>query len=102
MVAFPWLVLQRTGGAVDASVVTVPRPAATVRDAGGWYRGRLPGPPLRRHALGCHVRGVGCGDPVLALVLGTDMLTTVVLAGLAALGAFFDPAGMTARQSMLP
>jgi len=40
--------------------------------------------------------------PVIALTAGLDALNTVVLAALAALGAFFDPAGMTARQSMLP
>jgi predicted MFS family arabinose efflux permease len=40
--------------------------------------------------------------PVLAIAFGTEVLSTLVLAALAALGNFFDPAGMTARQSMLP
>lgn len=40
--------------------------------------------------------------PVLALTFGVHVINVVVLAGLAALGAFFDPAGMTARETMLP
>src|SRR3954470_1021143 len=40
--------------------------------------------------------------PVIALAFGTDAINVAVLAGLAALGAFFDPAGMTARETMLP
>ena len=40
--------------------------------------------------------------PVLALIFGVGAVNVAVLAGLAALGAAFDPAGMTARESMLP
>jgi MFS family permease len=40
--------------------------------------------------------------PLLALTFGVDAINVAVLAGLAALGAFFDPAGMTARETMLP
>jgi MFS family permease len=40
--------------------------------------------------------------PLLALAFGVDAINVAVLAGLAALGAFFDPAGMTARETMLP
>ena len=40
--------------------------------------------------------------PVIALTFGVDAINVAVLAGLAALGAFFDPAGMTARETMLP
>ena len=40
--------------------------------------------------------------PVLALTFGVDVINVAVLARLAALGAFFDPAGMTARETMLP
>jgi MFS family permease len=40
--------------------------------------------------------------PVLALTFGMQVINVAVLAGLAALGAFFDPAGMTARETMLP
>ena len=103
MVAFPWLVLQRTGSAVDASVVagaaTLPLLFATlVAGTAVDFLGRRYVAMLSDAMSAVSVAAI----PVLALVLGTDMLTTVVLAGLAALGAFFDPAGMTARQSMLP
>jgi MFS family permease len=40
--------------------------------------------------------------PVLALTFGVHVINVAVLAVLAALGAFFDPAGMTARETMLP
>ena len=40
--------------------------------------------------------------PVIALSFGVGAINVAVLAGLAALGAFFDPAGMTARETMLP
>ena len=41
-------------------------------------------------------------SPYIALTFGVDAINVAVLAGLAALGAFFDPAGMTARETMLP
>jgi MFS family permease len=40
--------------------------------------------------------------PAIALTFGVDAINVAVLAGLAALGSLFDPAGMTARESMLP
>jgi MFS family permease len=40
--------------------------------------------------------------PVLAITFGQRSITVAVLAVLAALGALFDPAGITARESMLP
>jgi MFS family permease len=103
MVAFPWLVLQRTGNAVDASIVagaaTLPLlfatlVAGTAVDFVGRRRVAMLSDALSATAV--------VAIPVLATAFGTDVLTTAVLAALAALGAFFDPAGMTARQSMLP
>jgi len=103
MVAFPWLVLQRTGSAVDASIVagaaTLPLLFATlVAGTAVDFLGRRYVAMLSDAMSAASVAAI----PVLAVGFGTDVLTTVVLAGLAALGAFFDPAGMTARQSMLP
>src|SRR4029079_400544 len=40
--------------------------------------------------------------PLLALTFGGHVINVAVLAARAALGAFFDPAGMTARETMLP
>jgi H+ antiporter protein len=103
MVAFPWLVLQRTGNAVDASIVagaaTLPLLFATlIAGAAVDFIGRRRVAMLSDALSAAAVTAI----PVLAIAFGTDVLNTLVLAALAALGNFFDPAGMTARQSMLP
>jgi MFS family permease len=40
--------------------------------------------------------------PLVAIAFGADAVNVLVLATLAALGAVFDPAGITARASMIP
>src|ERR1700737_2809748 len=103
IVAFPWLVLQRNGSALDASIVamagTLPLLAATlIAGAAVDYLGR------RRIAMISDVLSAlsVAAVPLLALAFGVSVINVGVLAGLAALGAFFDPAGMTARETMLP
>ena len=103
MVAYPWLVLQRTGNATAASVVaaaaTLPLLVATlVAGTAVDFLGR------RRVAMLADAMSAAAvaAIPVLVATRGIDALTTMVLAGLAAAGSFFDPGGMTARQSMLP
>ena len=103
MVAFPWLVLQRTGSATDASVVaaaaTLPLLVATlVAGTAVDFLGRRRVSMLSDAMSAASVAAI----PVLVETQGIDALTTVVLAGLAAAGSFFDPGGMTARLSMLP
>ncbi|ART68756.1 MFS transporter [Mycobacterium dioxanotrophicus] len=103
MVAFPWLVLQRNGSALEAAIVamaaTLPLLAATlIAGAAVDYLGRRRVSMLSDVLSGLSVATV----PVLALVFGVQVINVVVLAVLAAFGAFFDPAGMTARQTMLP
>ncbi|MET0897912.1 MAG: MFS transporter [Mycobacterium sp.] len=103
MVAFPWLVLQRNGSAVDASIValagTLPLLVATlIAGAAVDYLGRRRVSMLADGLSALSVVAV----PVLALTFGVDAINVGVLAALAALGAFFDPAGMTARETMLP
>lgn len=103
MVAFPWLVLQRTGSAVDASIVaaaaTAPLLFATLLAGGAVdVLGRRRIAMLSDAMSALSVATI----PVLALTLGVGAVNVVVLAALAALGSFFDPAGMTARLSMLP
>lgn len=103
LVAFPWLVLQRNGSAVDASIVamagTLPLLAATVlAGAAVDYLGRRRVSMISDALSALSVAAV----PVLALAVGVHAVNVAVLAGLAALGAFFDPAGMTARETMLP
>jgi len=103
LVVLPWLVLQRTGSAGAASIVaaaaTLPLLVATlVAGTAVDLLGRRRVAMLADAMSALSVAAI----PVLALTAGEGALTTVVLAGLAALGAFFDPAGMTARLSMLP
>jgi H+ antiporter protein len=103
IVAFPWLVLQRNGSAIDASIVamagTLPLLAATLlAGAAVDYLGRRRVSMISDALSALSVAAV----PVTALVFGADAVNVAVLAGLAALGAFFDPAGMTARETMLP
>jgi H+ antiporter protein len=103
LVAFPWLVLQRNGSALEASVVamagTLPLLVATlIAGAAVDYLGRRRVSMISDALSALSVAAV----PVLALTFGLHAINVAVLAGLAALGAFFDPAGMTARETMLP
>jgi len=103
MIAFPWLVLQRNGSALEASVVamagTLPLLVATlIAGAAVDYLGRRRVSMISDALSALSVAAV----PVVALTFGADAINVAVLAGLAALGAFFDPAGMTARETMLP
>lgn len=103
IVAFPWLVLQRTGSALDASLVamagTLPLLAATlIAGAAVDYLGRRRVSMISDALSALSVAAV----PVIALSFGADAINVVVLAILAAFGSLFDPAGMTARESMLP
>lgn len=103
IVAFPWLVLQRNGSAIDASIVamagTLPLLVATlIAGAAVDYLGRRRVSMISDLLSALSVATV----PVLALLFGVEAIDVAVLAVLAALGAFFDPAGMTARETMLP
>jgi H+ antiporter protein len=103
IVAFPWLVLQRNGSALEASVVamagTLPLLVATlIAGAAVDYIGRRRVSMISDALSAMSVAAV----PVLALTFGVQVVNVAVLAALAALGAFFDPAGMTARETMLP
>jgi H+ antiporter protein len=103
IVAFPWLVLQRNGSALDASIVamagTIPLLVATlIAGASVDYLGRKRVSMMSDALSALSVAAV----PVLALTFGVHVVNVVVLACLAALGALFDPAGMTARETMLP
>jgi H+ antiporter protein len=103
IVAFPWLVLQRNGSALEASIVAGAASlpllfstllAGTAVDFFGRKRVSIVSDVLS----GATVAAI----PVLALLFGDSAVNVTVLAALAALGAVFDPAGIAARQSMLP
>jgi H+ antiporter protein len=103
MVAFPWLVLQRNGSALEASIVAGAASlpllfstllAGTAVDFFGRKRISI----LSDVMSGATVVAI----PIVAIAFGEEAVNVVVLAALAALGALFDPAGMTARLAMLP
>jgi H+ antiporter protein len=103
LIAFPWLVLQHNGSAFDASIVAGAASlpllfstliAGTAVDYLGRRRVSLISDALSATAV--------AAVPVLAIAFGHGSITVGMLAVLAALGALFDPAGITARESMLP
>ncbi|MDF3308554.1 MFS transporter [Rhodococcus sp. T2V] len=100
IVVLPWLVLEQTGRASDAAIVagaaTLPLLlsslfAGTFVDLFGRRRTSLISDCLSALSV--------AAIPVIATTAG---LTVTVIAVLAAIGAAFDPAGIAARESMLP
>ena len=103
IVAFPWLALQHDDSARDASIVaaamTLPLVVSTlVAGTAVDFFGRRRISLVSDALSGLAVAAV----PLTALLLGADAINLVELAVLAFLSAGFDPAGATARQSMLP
>lgn len=99
-VAFPWLVLERTGSATAAALVATAAAlplvvsfllSGTVVDLVG----------RRRTAVGADVLSAlsAAAVPITDALLGLDL---PMIAVLAAVGAVFDPAGFSAREAMLP
>ncbi|BBX62856.1 putative multidrug-efflux transporter [Mycobacterium saskatchewanense] len=103
VVAFPWLALQHQGSAGDASIVaaamTLPLVLSTlVAGTAVDFFGRRRVSVVSDALSGTAVAAV----PLIAWWAGRGALNLAVLAVLALLAAAFDPAGVTARQSMLP
>ena len=103
IVAFPWLALQHHDSARDASIVaaamTLPLVLSTlVAGTAVDFFGRRRVSLVSDSLSGTAVAAV----PLTALLFGADAINLAELAVLAFLAAGFDPAGVTARQSMLP
>jgi H+ antiporter protein len=103
LVAFPWLALQHNGSARDAATVaaamTVPLVVSTlVAGTAVDFFGRRRISLVADFLSGAAVAAV----PLLTFWFGANAISVAVLAVLAAMTGGFDPAGMTARQSMLP
>ena len=103
IVAFPWLALQHRESAKDASIVaaamTLPLVLSTlVAGTAVDYFGRRRVSLVSDLLSGTAVAAV----PVIAWFFGADAINVAELAVLAFFSAAFDPAGTTARQSMLP
>lgn len=99
-VAFPWLVLERTGSATAAGLVAAATAIPVVLSSllSGTLVDLL---GRRRTAIGADVLSAmsAAAVPITDAMLGLDVATIAILA---ALGAVFDPAGFTAREAMLP
>jgi H+ antiporter protein len=103
IVAFPWLALQHRDSASDAAVVaaamTLPLVLSTlVAGTAVDFFGRRQVSLVSDSLSGAAVAAV----PLTALLFGSGATNLVMLAVLAFFSAAFDPAGTTARQSMLP
>ncbi|MCM0674652.1 MFS transporter [Micromonospora phytophila] len=99
-VALPWLVLERTGSATAAGVVAAATAlplllsslvSGTVVDLLGRRRTALVSDALSAVSV--------AAIPVVDALLGLNLGWIVALA---VLGAIFDPAGLTARETLLP
>jgi MFS family permease len=103
IVAFPWLALQHEYSARDASIVasamTLPLVLSTlVAGTAVDFFGRRRVSLVSDLLSGTAVAAV----PLIAWFFGPRAINVVDLAVLAFFAAAFDPAGTTARQSMLP
>jgi MFS family permease len=100
MVVLPWLVLERTGSAASAGLLA----AATALPllAASLFSGTVVDTIGRRRAA------IGADVLSAASVISIPLLDQVMelnlgwLIALAVIGAVFDPAGVTARETMLP
>jgi H+ antiporter protein len=100
IVALPWLVLQQTGRATDAAIVagaaTLPLLLSSLFSGTVVDRfGRKPTSLVSDLLSALSVALI----PISAATVG---LSIPLIAALAALGAAFDPAGISAREAMLP
>ena len=103
IVAFPWLALQHQHSAKDASIVaaamTLPLVLSTlVAGTAVDFFGRRRVSLISDSLSGAAVSAV----PLTAWLFGAEAINVAELAVLAFCAAAFDPAGTTARQSMLP
>jgi MFS family permease len=103
IVAFPWLALQHKDSARDASIVaaamTLPLVLSTlVAGTAADFFGRRRISLISDSLSGSAVTAV----PLIAWLFGRNAINVADLAPLAFFAAAFDPAGTTARQSMLP
>ncbi|RVW02718.1 MFS transporter [Rhodococcus xishaensis] len=100
IVALPWLVLEQTGRATDAAIVagaaTLPLLFASL------FSGTVVDRFGRRATSLVSDGFSALSVSAIPIVGGTLGLSVPILAVLAALGATFDPAGISARESMLP
>ncbi|MDI9916297.1 MFS transporter [Rhodococcus sp. IEGM 1379] len=100
IVVIPWLVLERTGRASDAAIVA--GAAAVPLLVASLFSGTFVDRFGRRRTSMVSDALSAVSASAIPLFAVTTGLSVPLIAALAALGATFDPAGMAARESMLP
>lgn len=100
LVALPWVVLDLTGSAADVGLVAAAAAVPLVLSAfvAGTIVDRF---GRRRTAVVSDVLS-GISIAAIPVAAAADVLSLWLLLVLAAVGAVFDPAGVTARETMLP
>ncbi len=100
LVTFPWIVLELTGSAAGVGLVAAA--AALPLALSAFVSGTLVDRVGRRRTSVVSDVLSALSVAAVPVVAAFDLLSLPVLALLAATGAVFDPAGATARETMLP
>lgn len=100
LVAIPWVVLELTGSATDVALVAAVASLPLVGSAfvAGTIVDRV---GRRRTSVGSDLLSL-VSVAAVPVAASLDVLSLGLLVALAALGAVFDPSGVTARETMLP
>ena len=99
MITVPWLILEQTDSPAFAGLVAAisALPAILVSSMGGWLVDHLGRRAISISADLLSALSVAA-FPIAALTLGLSNITILLLA---VMGALFDPAGYTARKTLL-
>ena len=99
MITVPWLILEQTDSPAFAGLVAAisALPAILVSSMGGWLVDHLGRRVISISADLLSALSVAA-FPIAALTLGLSNITILLLA---VMGALFDPAGYTARKTLL-
>lgn len=100
MITIPWLILERTDSPAFAGIVAAlsALPAIVVSPIGGWMVDHL---GRRAVSIGADILSSlsVAAFPIVAITFGLSNATILIIA---VIGAIFDPAGYTARKTLLP
>ena len=99
MITIPWLILEETGSPAFAGLVAAisALPGLLISPIGGWLVDHL---GRRAVSIGADLLSslAVIAFPIVALTTGLNSSTILILA---VVGAIFDPAGYTARKTLL-
>ena len=99
MITIPWLILEETGSPAFAGLVAAisALPGLLISPIGGWLVDHI---GRRSVSIGADLLSAVAvvAFPIVALTLGLSSTTILIIA---VIGAIFDPAGYTARKTLL-